>query len=95
MTKTLSVLATAAVLGFATVAPVQARDCVGCGVAAGLLGGFALGAIVGGAAAAPPPPPPPPAYAVPARGPRCWTEPQGPQYWDGYAWVQPTARVCR
>ena len=93
MTKTLSALAAAAALAFVTAAPVQARHCVGCGVAAGLLSGFAIGAIVGGAAAAPPPPPPP-AY-VPARGARCWTEPTGPQYWDGYAWVQPTERVCR
>jgi hypothetical protein len=93
MTKTFSALAAAAAIAVVTAAPVQARDCVGCGVAAGLLGGFALGAIAAGAAA--PPPPPPPEYVAPVRGPRCWTEPRGPQHWDGYAWVQPTVRVCR
>jgi hypothetical protein len=80
MTKTLSALAGAAALALVTAAPVQARDCVGCGVAAGAAG---------------PPPPPPPEYVAPVRGPRCWTEPRGPQHWDGYAWVQPTVRVCR
>jgi hypothetical protein len=63
-------------------------------VAAGLLGGFALGAIVGATVAPPvvvapapvmvvPPPPPPACY---------WT--RGQAYWDGYRWVRPRVQVC-
>ena len=96
MRKTLAALAAAATIAIATAvapSPAEAR-CDGC-IVGGILGGFALGTMFGSALAAPPPPPPPyygpaPAYA----GPRCWREPRGASYWDGYRWVQPTVRVC-
>jgi hypothetical protein len=89
----------------AVAAPAQAGD--GGAIAAGILGGTALGFIAGSAAAAaapPPPPPPPPGYYAPAYapgpgpyygpGPHCWYEPQ--QVWDGYAgaYVVRRVRVC-
>ncbi len=65
-------------------------------VAAGLLGGLAVGAIVGSAIAGPrpyyyapapvyaaPPPPPPECY---------WT--RGQPMWDGYRWIRPRVQVC-
>jgi hypothetical protein len=67
-------------------------------VAAGLLGGFAVGAFVGSVLGAPPvyvaPPPvyvaPAPIYAGP---PPCyWT--RGRAVWDGYRWVRPRIQVC-
>ena len=67
-------------------------------VAAGLLGGFALGAFVGSALGPPAPiivapapvyVAPPPVYA----GPPCyWT--RGRPVWDGYRWVRPRIQVC-
>jgi hypothetical protein len=62
-------------------------------VAAGLLGGFALGAIVGSAVA----PRPAPVYVAPAPvyvvEPSCyWTH--GRPIWDGYRWVRPRIQVC-
>ncbi len=71
--------------------PASAGD--GGAIAAGILGGAALGAIVGSASAAGGPPPPPPyypAYAPPP--PRCWWEPQ--QVWNGYGYVVQRVRVC-
>ncbi len=62
-------------------------------VAAGLLGGFAVGALVGSAAAQPryyaPYYAPAPVY-VPA--PRCWLERE--RVWDGYGYVIQRVRVC-
>jgi hypothetical protein len=76
-----------------TASPAQARSG---DLAAGLLGGLAVGAIVGSAVAAPrpyyyapapvyvaPPPPPPECY---------WT--RGQPMWDGYRWVRPRVQVC-
>jgi hypothetical protein len=97
-------LALAGSVMVAVAAPAQAGD--GGAIAAGILGGTALGFIAGSAAAAaaaPPPPPPPPGYYAPAYapgpgpygpGPRCWYEPQ--QVWDGYAgaYVVRRVRVC-
>jgi hypothetical protein len=40
----------------------EARSRRGAAVAAGVLGGLAVGAMIGAATAAPPPPPPPPGY---------------------------------
>lgn len=86
----------------AVVVPAQAGD--GGAIAAGIIGGTALGLIAGSAAAAaagPPPPPPPPPYYAPAYapgpgpygpGPHCWFEPQ--QVWNGYAYVVRQVRVC-
>jgi hypothetical protein len=63
-------------------------------VAAGLLGGFAVGAIVGSAMA----PRPAPVYVAPAPvymapPPQCyWT--RGQPVWDGYRWVRTRVQVC-
>ncbi len=82
--------------------PAHAGD--GGAVAAGILGGTALGFLAGTAAASPPPPPPvyyapayapsyAPAYAPPPPPPpRCWFEPQ--EVWTGYAYVIQRVRVC-
>jgi len=62
-------------------------------VAAGLLGGLAVGALVGSAAAQPryyaPYYAPAPVY-VPA--PHCWLERE--RVWDGYGYVMERVRVC-
>jgi hypothetical protein len=59
-------------------------------VAAGLLGGFAAGAIVGSVLA------PRPVYVAPAPvyvAPQCyWT--RGQPMWDGYRWVRTRVQVC-
>ena len=74
--------------------PAKAGD--GGAVAAGILGGTALGFIAGTAAASAPPPPPPPVYYAPVYAPppppRCWYEPQ--EVWNGYAYVIERVRVC-
>jgi hypothetical protein len=75
--------------------PAQAGD--GGAIAAGIIGGTALGVLAGAAIAgsAPPPPPPPPVYYAPVYAPpppRCWWEPQ--QVWDGYGYVVQRVRVC-
>jgi hypothetical protein len=95
MTKTLTALAAAGTIAIATMAaPTSASaHCRGCGVAAGLLGGLAAGAIIGSAAAG--------AYApygyyapgpYVAYGPQCfWTR---QRVWDGYRWRLARVRVC-
>ena len=60
-------------------------------VAAGLIGGFAAGAIVGTVLA----PRPAPVYVAPAPvvEPECyWT--RGRPVWDGYRWVRTRVQVC-
>lgn len=59
MKKSLVALAGAATIAAATIAVPGTADarCRGCGVAAGLLGGLAAGAIIGSAVANSPPPP--------------------------------------
>ena len=99
MKKTLIVCVT---LGVMTVAvatqPVQAGGNGGA-VAAGVLGGLAVGAIVGGAAAQPRYYAPPPAYVYESEpvyaAPRCYYT-RGEPVWDGYrgVWVRPRIRVC-
>ena len=73
MKNTIIALAAAGILAAALPSPAHA-NCNGCGVAAGVVGGLAAGAIVGSAIAnsrplyvepAPVYAPPPPAYAVP------------------------------
>jgi hypothetical protein len=59
-------------------------------VAAGLLGGLAVGAIVGSAAAQPRYYYAPAPVYVPA--PRCWLEHE--RVWDGYGYVIQRVRVC-
>jgi hypothetical protein len=65
MNKTLTALAAAGAIALAAAtAPTDAQaGCRGCGVAAGVLGGIAAGAIIGGAIANSPPPPPAYGYA--------------------------------
>lgn len=75
-----------------TASPAHARSG---DVAAGLLGGLAVGAIVGSAIAAPRPYyyAPAPVYAVPPPPPECyWT--RGQPMWDGYRWVRPRVQIC-
>ena len=69
-------------------------------VAAGLIGGFAAGAIVGTALAPRPAPvyvAPAPVYVAPAPvyvvEPQCyWT--RGRPMWDGYRWVRTRVQIC-
>jgi len=94
-------IAAAALVAAASPFPAQA-DCRGCGVAAGLIGGVAAGAIIGSAIAnsqpAPvyvAPPPPRPAYAEPPEyvdGPVCHIERR--QFWDGYGYRVRRVEVC-
>jgi len=91
-------VAALAVITLATFSGVDSSRAGGGEVAAGLLGGFAAGAIVGSALAprpyyyGPAPvyvAPPPPAFVAPA----CyWT--RGEPVWNGYAWVRPRVQVC-
>ncbi len=99
MTRGLIVAVTAATLS-AAVVPAPARAGGG-DVAAGIVGGLAIGTILGAAAAQPRPyygPPPvyveeaAPVYAAP---PRCyWT--RGEPVWDPYRgmWRRPRMQVC-
>jgi hypothetical protein len=99
-----SIIALAAAVTLAAALPYSAQaNCGGCGVAAGVVGGLAAGAIIGSAIAnsgpryvepAPVYAPPPPAYAEPAYvdGPVCHTERQ--QVWDGYAYRIRRVQVC-
>lgn len=96
MKQILAVSALAALVGLASVSqPAQAGGNGGA-VAAGVLGGLAVGAIVGGAAAQPRYYAPAPAYVVePAYAPTCYFT-RGRPVWDGYrgVWVRPRVRVC-
>jgi hypothetical protein len=77
--------------------------CRGCGVAAGVVGGLAAGALIGSALATPPggpvyveaPPPPPPAYYYEeyGNGPICRVERR--RFWvEGYGWRHRRIEVC-
>ncbi len=77
--------------------------CRGCAVGAGVVGGLALGAIIGSSIAnsqpryvepAPAYVEPPRAYYAPeyAEGPVCHIERQ--RFWDGYAWRHRRVEVC-
>jgi hypothetical protein len=96
MTRGLIVLVAAATLAAAVVpAPAQAGGNGGA-VAAGIVGGLAVGTILGATAAQPRYYGPPPAYvAEPAPPPSCyWT--RGRPVWDDYRgiWVRPRVQVC-
>jgi len=106
MNKPILALATAAVLAVALPAPAQAR-CHGCGVAAGVVGGLAVGALLGSALAGPryaepvyevaPPPPPPRRVYVERRyyyeEPICHIERH--KVWvRGYGWRHRRVEVC-
>ena len=85
-------LAVATVAGAA--APSYARD--GGAIAAGVIGGTALGLLAGSAAAGAyaPPPPPPASYAPPA--PAYYAPPPRRCHWDGYAgaYVDRYGQIC-
>ncbi len=102
MKATILALAAAALVAAAPPFPAEA-NCHGCGVAAGVVGGLAAGAIIGSAIANQPryvePAPvyeaPPPAYVEPpdyVEGPACHVERQ--QVWDGYAYRTRRVEVC-
>ncbi len=93
----------AAVLSVAALPNSAEARCRGCGVAAGVVGGLALGAIIAGAANAEPAPPPPRAYYGPPprayggpvyydEGPVCRIERQ--RFWDGYGWRSRRVEIC-
>jgi hypothetical protein len=99
ITKTLTAIAAAATLGLAAVAvpqPAQAHD--GGAVAAGIIGGLAVGALIGSAAAQGPGPyyhhrrhyyyAPAPVYY----GPPCYWARE--RVWDGWGWHWRRVRVC-
>ena len=95
MTRGLIVLVTAATMGAAILpAPAQAGGRGGA-VAAGILGGLAVGAIIGSAASQPRYGyAPEPVYVAPPP-PQCyWT--RGEPVWDGYrgVWRRPRVQVC-
>ena len=89
-------LAAAGTLAAALPPPAQA-NCNGCGVAAGVVGGLAAGAIVGSAIANSRPVyvEPAPVYVAPPppyEGPICHIERQ--QVWDGYGYRTRRVQVC-
>jgi hypothetical protein len=96
-------IAAAALVAAALPSSAQAR-CDGCGVAAGVVGGLAAGAIIGSAIAnsqpryvepAPVYDAPPPAYDEPpeyVEGPVCHMERR--QVWDGYGYRIQRMEVC-
>lgn len=103
MKRTIIALAAAALVAAALPSSADAR-CRGCGVGAGVIGGLAIGAIVGSAIAnsqprygepAPVYAAPPPGYVEPpdyVDGPVCHMERH--QYWDGYAYRTRRVEVC-
>ena len=85
-----SIIALAAAVTLAAALPSSAQaNCGGCGVAAGVVGGLAAGAIIGSAIANSGPRYVEPAYVD---GPVCHTERQ--QVWDGYAYRIRRVQVC-
>lgn len=97
MRKTLTAVAAAVALSLAAVAsPTTASArCFGCGVAAGVIGGIAAGALIAGATH--PYYGPYPYYAYgPAPyyyRPHCWWRRE--RVWDGYGWHWAHVRICR
>jgi hypothetical protein len=104
MKLTIIAFAAAATLAAALPSSAQAR-CHGCGVAAGVVGGLAAGAIIGSAIAnsgptyyepAPVYAPPPPAFAAPSEvveGDVCHVERR--RVWvEGYGWRSRRIEVC-
>jgi len=101
--NTIIAIAAAALVAAALPSSAQAR-CDGCGVAAGVVGGLAAGAIIGSAIAnsqpryvepAPVYGAPPPAYDEPpeyVEGPVCHMERR--QVWDGYGYRIQRMEVC-
>jgi hypothetical protein len=99
MRQTFIALAAAVTLAAALPSSAEAR-CHGCGVAAGVVGGLAAGAIIGSALAnsgpvyaAPPPPPSAVYYDDGDDGPVCHVERR--RVWvEGYGWHHRRIEVC-
>ena len=103
MKRIIVAFAAAALVAAALPSSAQAR-CHGCGVAAGVVGGLAAGAIIGSAIAnsgpryvepAPVYDAPPPVYVEPPEyvdGPVCHMERQ--RVWNGYVWRSERVEVC-
>jgi len=96
MTKTLTAVAAAAVLGLSAVAAPQPAQAHSGALAAGIIGGLAAGAIIGAAASGPYYYGPGPGYyygPAPAYyGPHCYWAHR--RFWDGWAWRVRPVRVC-
>jgi hypothetical protein len=99
MKQAFLIVATLSVISLtAATQPVQAGGNGGA-VAAGVLGGLAVGAIVGGAAAQPRYYAPPPAYVYEPEpvyaAPHCYYT-RGEPVWDAYrgVWMRPRIHVC-
>ena len=100
MKRTVTALATAAVLAGSLAAFAPAAHAEGGRIAAGVAGGLLGGMLLGGAIANANQPPPPPAYYGPApvyvdQPPPMVCRPVTQQVWDGYAWVYQTRQICR
>jgi hypothetical protein len=102
MKQTVIALAAASLLAAALPSSAQAR-CHGCGVAAGVVGGLAAGALIGSALAGPrygepapiyvEPPPPPPSAVYYDDEPVCHVERQ--RVWvQGYGWRSRRVEMC-
>ena len=99
MRQTFIALAAAVTLAAALPSSAQAH-CRGCGVAAGVVGGLAAGAIIGSAIAnsgpvyaGPPPPPPSAVYYDDDDAPVCHVERR--RVWvEGYGWSHRRIEVC-
>lgn len=103
MKHTIIALAAAGLVAAAVPSSAQAR-CDGCGIAAGVVGGLAAGAIIGSALAGPryyepepvyvaPPPPPPRRVYIEDDGPICHVERR--RVWvEGYGWRSRRIEVC-
>ena len=95
MTKTtriLTAVAAAATLGLATVAAPQPAEARGGAIAAGIIGGLAVGALIGAAAQGPYYGYGPAYYGPgPYYGGCYWTR---QRVWDGWGWRVRPVRVC-
>lgn len=108
MRKALTALAVAATFALATVATPQSAEARNGRKAAAIIGGLAVGALVGAAIASGPHYSGPPRYYAPKRRhsrrhwrrhsrryyyrPHCWWERE--RYWNGYRWRRQRVRVC-
>lgn len=99
MRKTLTALAVAATFALATVAVPQSAQARNGRNAAAIIGGLAVGALVGAAVANGPYYGPSYYYGPPRRHyyrryyrPHCWWERE--RYWNGWRWRSHRVRVC-